>query len=175
MHKTGKGETFITDDEDDKYIHGYTWNYQGGKNKSIGRRISKNNKAKTIYLGRFLLEIEKENPYKVLVMHKNKDKTDFRKQNLEIVDKTTIISRQTNSKSVHVKKSKFKGVHLQEFVKSYKTGKIYKRKNNIYQVQICIKGEIKHIGCYQTEEEAAKAYNEAAKKYFGKYSHLNEV
>jgi hypothetical protein len=32
-----------------------------------------------------------------------------------------------------------------------------------------------HLGIYDTEQEAAQAYNEAASKYYGEYARLNEV
>lgn len=41
--------------------------------------------------------------------------------------------------------------------------------------QITIKAKKKHLGCFNTEEEAAIAYNKAASEYFGEFANLNVI
>ena len=48
------------------------------------------------------------------------------------------------------------------FVKGYCFNKLNKK----YIVRITINGVRKHIGCYTTELEAAKAYEDAKEKYY---------
>ena len=36
-------------------------------------------------------------------------------------------------------------------------------------------GKSKHLGYFESEKDAAKAYNEAAARYFGEYAKLNEI
>lgn len=47
--------------------------------------------------------------------------------------------------------------------------------SNTWVVRIQVKGKGVHIGCYDTEEDAARAYNEAALKYHGSKAKLNDV
>ncbi len=58
--------------------------------------------------------------------------------------------------------SKFKGVYW------------FKRDQN-WKAHIRIDGKLKHLGLFENEEDAAQAYNEAAKQYFQEYAKLNDV
>lgn len=40
---------------------------------------------------------------------------------------------------------------------------------------ICIGGKSKHIGCFEKEEDAARAYNQFAKEHHGEYARFNDV
>lgn len=55
-------------------------------------------------------------------------------------------------------KSKYKGVHF------------FKGK---WVARIQVKGERKYLGSFESEEEAAKAYDNSAKFYFGNWANLN--
>jgi hypothetical protein len=44
-----------------------------------------------------------------------------------------------------------------------------------WQAKIGVNNKRIHLGSYHTEEEAASAYNEGAKKYHGEFASLNEV
>jgi len=57
------------------------------------------------------------------------------------------------------KTSLFKGAQLQKKWRAY----------------IAVNGKIFHLGCFQNEIDAAKAYNQAAIKYFGGFACLNSV
>lgn len=46
---------------------------------------------------------------------------------------------------------------------------------NPWYVQITVNGKILNLGMFSTPEEGAQAYNEAAKKHFGEFAHLNVI
>lgn len=56
--------------------------------------------------------------------------------------------------------SKYKGVH-------------WHKRDNKYVVHIKINGKQKHLGYFDSEEDAANAYNEKAKELFGDFAKLN--
>ena len=68
--------------------------------------------------------------------------------------KNTLNSRETTSK--------YKGVYRQA-----------KRKK--WFAQICVNGKSKHLGSFENELEAAKAYNAAALEAWGEYALLNNI
>jgi len=47
--------------------------------------------------------------------------------------------------------------------------------NNKWDANICINYKHYYLGCYETKEEAAVAYNIAAKHYHGEFANLNNV
>lgn len=59
-------------------------------------------------------------------------------------------------------KSGYKGVHWSSSI-------------NKWKAQLYVNFKLKHIGSYADKIEAAIAYNEAAKKYYGEFARLNTV
>lgn len=84
--------------------------------------------------------------------HINGDRLDCQRINLRIVSKRENTSNQKCHRGEKPKTSQYVGVHR------FKTCKI-----NPWAAQICINGKQKHIGLFQTEKEAFKAYQEALK------------
>lgn len=98
----------------------------------------------------------------LIVDHKNSNTLDNQKGNLREC------SRAQNSQHKKVRKdsaSGFKGVY-----------ECKNLKNKKWLAYIKVPGEKREkLGYHKTKEEAALAYNEAAKKNFGEYAVLNEV
>jgi len=44
-----------------------------------------------------------------------------------------------------------------------------------WEAQIKIDGKTKHLGHFKREEDAARAYDEAARQLFGKFALFNEI
>lgn len=93
------------------------------------------------------------------VDHVNGDGLDNRKVNLRIV------TRAQNTRNRGVSKNRvlqFKGVEKNHMCATYRA-------------QIRLKNKKVHLGCFRTAEEAAHAYNRAAKKAWGKFARLNKL
>lgn len=92
--------------------------------------------------------------------HINRVRHDNRIENLREAD--THSSNMGNQSHQNGRSSRFKGVCWDKSRGKWAAMIKFKRKN-------------KHLGRFDSETDAALAYNEAAIKLFGEFSHLNEV
>lgn len=89
---------------------------------------------------------------------KNKN-LDFRKQNIGIDQHKHRYRKPQRNAS-----SKYKGVRRAKL-----------RSNIRYISSIKLEDKSKHLGCFISEKEAARAYNEAVVKYWGGNGYLNDI
>ncbi len=54
-------------------------------------------------------------------------------------------------------------------------GVSFRKDTRVWAAYIKFQSKKVNLGCYPTQEQAAKAYNEAAIKYFGEFARLNEI
>jgi hypothetical protein len=94
---------------------------------------------------------------KVQVDHINGDKLDNRRANLRLCDNRQ--NHQNTSKPV-TNTSGFKGVHSHPMSKKWVAA-------------ISINSKLTHLGMFETKELAAKAYDDAARKFYGEFARLN--
>ncbi|GAH46575.1 unnamed protein product [marine sediment metagenome] len=98
-------------------------------------------------------------PQGMCIDHINNNALDNRKANLRLAT-----HRQNNCNKLYAKRtashSKYIGVSWHK----------YKKK---WYAQISVNGKRKHIGYFDDEIEAGKAYDEAARKYHGDFAVLN--
>lgn len=97
-----------------------------------------------------------------VVDHINRDPLDNRRCNLRIC---TI--QQNTWNSVHPKRSpnasKYKGIYYNKSQRGTKK----------WRAQIMVNGKKLNLGNYDNEEDAARAYDTAARNYFGEYARTN--
>ena len=113
--------------------------------------------GKQVLAHRLIAEIEGWDIKGLVVDHINGDGQDNRVENLQVVTQSQNMMKQRKPKNCS---SMYKGV-------SQLRGK--------WRSRITKNGHIKHIGVFDTEAEAAEAYNVAAAELFGSYAALNEV
>lgn len=141
------GEKTKVDDADYEWLNRYSWHNRGGYANS---RITG---AGTISMQREIMQPTLEQQ----VDHIDGDRLNNQRSNLRI------ITQQQNLLGKKIYKnntSGFKGVYL---VPS--TGR--------WQAKVGFGGKMINCGCFNTPEEAAKAYDEKAKQLHGEFAKLN--
>lgn len=111
---------------------------------------------KSKYSNSYLHRLIKNAPKHLQVDHINGNRLDNRKENLRLC------TNASNSRNCVKKKGKYKGVYFNKLNKKW-IAQITRDYKNIY------------LGCFEKQEDAAMAYNQEAKKLFGKYAKLNEL
>lgn len=159
--KLSTGQKTLLDDEDFNNVSKYVW--RGGVRRNVcyaRRHVQVNNKCKTIYLARFILNIVDPT---VQVDHINGDTLDNRRSNLRICDQTQNIRNRGLFKN---NTTGYKGVVKNSKSNTYKA-----------QLQYCKNGKhmLLYLGSFYSKEEAAEAYNKEAEKRHLEFARLNKI
>jgi hypothetical protein len=147
-----KGRCALVDDDDFARISEYQWHITS--RGYVAGTVTINGTPKLVYLHRFLLNA----PPGRYVDHINGDRLDNQRDNLRLV---TRAQNQWNRQVQH-NQSGYKGVSW------------HRRKRKFY-ARIQANGQRYHLGYFDTAEEAAQAYDAAARRLFGEYARLNGV
>ena len=153
-----KGQVAIVDDDMFDYLNQWKWQASEQKNGKFyaQRKIKVNSLRKCIMMHRLIVN---NTDIKLHTDHINGITLDNRKINLRIC---TNSQNQMNKKVQINNKNGLKGVS-------------FNKEKKKYEVSITIKGNKIFLGYYFNPIDAAKAYNEAAIKYFGEFANLNKI
>ncbi|MGD9109503.1 MAG: HNH endonuclease [Phycisphaerales bacterium] len=148
-------EYAIVDPGDYPELSKYTWWLHSRKNSHLVMRLSKHGVCyRPVFMHRQIMSSELTE--ELVVDHINHNGRDNRKANLRIA---TIAQNNMNKRS-RGGVSKYKGV-------------VYRAHKKLWVARITVNGRRMYIKSCKSEIDAAKAYDAAAKKYYGKFAYLN--
>ena len=152
-----KGKFALVDDEDFEKLSKFNWCYQGEyaarwKSKKNGEQ--KDGTSNIYYMHRVILGLSDRKESGLECDHINGNKLDNRRENLR-----------TCTHAENMRNSKPKNRFGYKGVVKYSSGK--------YQSMIWNGKKNLHLGMFVTVEEAAKAYDKAAKRIHGAFASLN--
>lgn len=143
----GKGKFVLVDDEDYPYLSQFNWNLN---NNGYPRMTKKHNRK---YMHQLILKDSKR------IDHIDGNPLNNTRKNL----RSCTQSENTKNHSLNKNNtSGYKGVGWHKQMKKWRA-------------YIEVNWEHKSLGLYNTKEQAAIAYNMAAKKYFGEFAKLNPL
>ena len=164
-----QNQKVVIDNEDYEFIAQNKWCVNKIRNihyairtvtiRSQNKKENIKNKLKNIYMHRLIIEIKLKRKLKFdeEIHHINGNGLDNRKENLRIVTRS---QHQALSKKRKDCTSQYKGVH-------------WHKRDKIWIAQIRYQKKLIHLGCFENEIKAAKAYDQAALEYFGEYARIN--
>lgn len=148
----------LVDDKDFDFLNQFKWSYvamaRGYAERRLPRTI-KNKPGKLVRMHTFLLNP----PNGFMVDHINLNGLDNRRENLRLCTKAQ--NMMNRDKTIR-NQTGFKGVIWDSFCGLYKA-----------QLKKGIKNY--NLGRFKTAKEAARAYNEGAIKYHGRFARLNKI
>jgi len=142
---------------DYKRLREYEWLAKKGNNSFYARRHvkgGKKGKETLIYMHQDIIKV----PEGMVVDHINHDGMDNRRANLRAATYSQNLCN--TRKRSGATQSKYKGIY-------------WRKKNRKWQAQITFEKKRMSLGYFRSEIDAAKAYDMAAKKYFGEFACLN--
>lgn len=148
-----QGKSAIVDDEDWERVRNVRWQYSSRNGGYAKRTIRHGAEFETIHLHRFLMGAGPGEE----VDHKNGNGLDNRKSNLRLCSHSqNLLNRHPNRRAA----SPYKGVG-----RNTRSGR--------WTAAIRFQGVRQHLGTFDNEEDAARAYDTEARRRGGEYAYLN--
>lgn len=156
-----KRKITVIDNEDSDRVSEFSWQATRNGLKGIWRARRgvydpETQKTRTEYLHNFIMRP----PEGFRVDHIDGDGLNNRRSNLRVC--TTQQNNSAFRRKERGTSSKYRGVS-------------WHKQNSRWRVQIQTAGKVYHVGCFVSEEAAARAYDAAAHKYFGEFASPNFV
>jgi hypothetical protein len=152
-----KGKFALVDDEDFEFLSKWRWYYgavgKNGKGYAIRKSVYSDGIRHTYFMHRLIL-LSRWDEYSD---HINRNELDNRRCNLRVAT----LSQNQHNQSLHKNNtSGYKGLVWIERIKRW-------------QVYLSFNRERIYLGAYICKEDAARAYDKAATKYYGAFATLN--
>ena len=167
-----QGKRSIVDDDDYERLNKYNWSYTN--HGYAQRRKIIDGKSSIIHMHREIMGLTFNDGK--FVDHINGDRLDNRKENLRLCTRT---ENNHNMKIGKHNKSGFKGVFHRTVKKKYLGRDGTRKTYHHWCAKIMINRKAILLGTFPYTEEgkiqAAKAYNEAARKYYGEFAYINDI
>ncbi len=152
------GMVALVDDEDYERVISHIWTVSVHNQTRLHVHTKLIEPEVSVSLARFILGLfEQKNDF--FVFFKDNNPLNCQKENLI---KSTHSSCTIRRRGARNSSSKYKGVSRS-------------KRNPKWLANIRVNGKSMYLGSFGNEIEAAKAYNIAAKKYFGELAYLNEI
>lgn len=154
----------MVSDEDYQYLSQFTWRLDphGYAQRQVYSHRSTGVKKYSHYR-RFMMhrEVMGITDSRVRLDHRNRNRLDNQRSNLRIASAQQ--NNFNNGGKPGQRKSRYKGVSPADSTQ------------NPWRANIFDNGKQQHLGCFATEEDAARAYNDFARKLHGEFAFQNEV
>lgn len=150
-----QGQVSLVDDEDFEWLNQWNWFAMARRQTFYARREGKTlfGRRTAIFLHRVIMDA----PKGMQVDHINGDGRDNRRSNLRLA---TNAENCRNRQLPSVNTSGYKGV-------------VFKSEFGKWRATIGVNSSRIHLGYFESPIEAARAYDEAARKYFGEFARTN--
>lgn len=156
MIPLSQGKVTLVDDRDFEWLSQWSWHVQNHMHICYARRtLRKNGKKRAILMHQLIIGISSE----LETDHINRDGLDNRRSNLR---HCTHAENNRNQRKFASCSSRYKGVH-------------WDNERQTWRARITAHGRSHHLGRFTDEQEAARAYNQAALEYFGEFAYLNII
>ena len=150
-----QGKAMVSDQD---YTYLMQWKWQVSSDGYAKRDVARNGRKRRVYMHRIITQRANKGA-KPQVDHWNHNRLDDRRRNLRPATKQENMANRGPQRN---NTSGYKGVY-------------WDKSRLLWLAAIKVNGQMKFLGRWPTRKAAARAYNKAARIYFGDYAHLNKV
>lgn len=154
-----KGTFALVDDDIYAAIHRMKW-WQSAQGYAC-TTFWEQGKSTNVLMHRMIMQIKGHEIKGLSIDHINHNPLDNRVDNLRVCTQSQNSANSRKSKDIATY-SQYKGVS-------------FRKDNGRWIATIRVRRKQIHLGYFDSEAEAAAAYNQAALKYFGEFAHLNTI